>query len=76
MRSWFSTSAWRSVNMRRARSIVGVRRQAGKASCAARTASSRSAAEESGTRASSAPVAGSVTSRCSLVAASTNCPPT
>ena len=51
------------MKSRRARAIAGVERQPGKASRAAATAASTSAAPESGTVASVSPVAGFTTSR-------------
>jgi len=64
-----ASSPSRRANRRRPRSITLTARQAGSASRAARTAASRSPADESGTRASTAPVAGLVTSSASLDAA-------
>ena len=52
----------RSANRRRPRSITDTSRHSGSASRAARTAASRSAADDSGTRASTSPEAGLVTS--------------
>ena len=58
-----ASSRWRSSKSLRARAIVHTARHSGSAARAARTASSRSAAPDSGTRASPSPVAGLVTSR-------------
>ena len=55
----------RRANRRRARAITETSRQAGSASRAARTAASRSVALDRGTRASTSPLAGFVTSSCS-----------
>ena len=63
-----ATSRSRSSNSLRARAIVDTARHSGSASRAARTASSRSDAPESGTRASTSPVAGLVTSSTSVAA--------
>ena len=60
--SWWASSTCRKPNSQRARSIVERLRQAGKAARAAATAASTSDAPDSGTRASSSPVAGLVTS--------------
>ena len=57
-----ASSTWRKPNSQRARSIVERLRQAGKAARAAATAASTSSAPDSGTRASTSPVAGLVTS--------------
>ncbi len=73
--SWCASSTCRKPNSQRARSIVERLRQAGKVARAAATAASTSAAPESGTRASSSPVAGLVTSRCSPAADGTQRPP-
>jgi hypothetical protein len=67
--SWRATRRSRRSNSLRARAIVLTSRHAGSASRAARTAASRSAAPESGTRASTSPLAGLVTSRASEAAA-------
>ena len=71
-----ASSPWRSANSRRARSITDTARQAGRASRAATTAASRSAVEDSGTRASTSPVAGLVTGSCSDDVAGVHLPPT
>jgi hypothetical protein len=60
----------------RARAITDTSRQAGSAARAACTAASRSEALESGTRASTSPVAGFVTSSWSVEAAGVHDPPT
>ena len=60
--SWCASITWRKRNSQRARSIVERLRHPGNASRAAATAASTSAAPESGTRASTSPVAGLVTS--------------
>ena len=64
----------RSPNRSRARAITDTSRQAGSAARAAATAASRSAADDSGTRASVSPVAGFVTSSASVPAAAVHFP--
>ena len=71
-----ASSPSRSANSRRARSITDTARQAGSASRAAATAASRSAPLDSGTRASTSPVAGFVTSSASSDEAAVQVPPT
>jgi hypothetical protein len=66
----------RSANSLRARSIAATSRQAGSASRADLTAASRSAPLDSGTRASTSPLAGFVTSSCSDEADGVQEPPT
>jgi hypothetical protein len=65
----------RRANSLRARAITETSRHAGSAARAACTAASRSAELESGTRASTSPVAGLVTSSCSDAAAGVHDPP-
>ena len=72
--SWWASSTWRKPNSQRARSIVERLRQAGKAARAAATAASTSSAPDSGTRASTSPVAGLVTSSWSPAAAGRQSP--
>ena len=74
----FLRSSRRYLNSKqaRARSSGGVARQPGNASRAARTARSTSAGPESGTSASTSPVAGLVTGSRSLASASVHAPPT
>ena len=71
-----ASSPSRSPNRRRPRSMTLTARHSGRAARAALTAASRSAAFESGTRASVSPVAGLVTSRRSLDEAGVHPPPT
>ena len=73
--SWCASSVWRKPNSQRARSIVDLRRQPGSAARAAATAASTSLRPESGTRASTSPVAGLVTSSCSAPVDGTHAPP-
>ena len=70
-----SQSASRSAITARARFCGGVARQAGNASCAARTAASTSDAALRGTRATTSPVAGLMSSSSSTPPASTHSPP-
>jgi len=63
--SWRATRRWRRSKSLRARAIVLTARHAGRASRAACTAASGSAAEDIGTCASSLPVAGFLTSSAS-----------
>ena len=70
------SSAARRAKSLRPRSITGTSRQAGSACRAAPTAASRSAEEESGTLASTSPVAGAVTSSDSAADGATHSPPT
>ena len=65
----------RSANSLRARAITETSRHGGSAARAAWTAASRSAELESGTRASTSPVAGFVTSSWSDAAAGVHDPP-
>jgi hypothetical protein len=74
--SWRATSRSRSSNSLRARAIVLTARHSGSASRAAFTAASRSADDDSGTRASVSPVAGFVTSSVSVEVAGVHAPPT
>ena len=69
------SSPSRRANSLRARAITDTSRQAGRAARAACTAASRSVALDSGTRASTSPVAGLVTSSCSDEAAGVHDPP-
>ena len=69
-------SSSRSPKRRRARSITLTARHAGSAARAARTASSSSLRPDNGTRASSSPVAGLLTSRTSPAATAVHRPPT
>ena len=66
----------RSANRIRPRAITDTSRQAGSAARAAATAASRSADDDSGTRASVSPVAGFVTSSASLPVAAVHLPAT
>ena len=66
----------RRPNRARARAITLTSRHTGSASRAARTAASRSLAEDSGTRASTSPEAGLVTSRASVLVAGRHSPAT
>ena len=75
MSSLRSCSAWRSVKSQRARSITDLERQVSNASRAAATACSSSSFVDSGTRARTSPVAGLVTSSCSVEADGTHLPP-
>ena len=70
-----ATSPSRSANSFCARPITDTPRHAGSASRAARTASSRSDDEESGTRASTSPEAGLITSSASADADGVHRPP-
>ena len=71
-----STRPARSANSFCERPMTDTARHAGSASRAARTAASRSSAFESGTRASTSPVAGLVTSSASVEVAGVQAPPT
>ena len=71
-----ATSFSRSVNRRRARSGTATARHSGSAARAAATAASSSPAVESGTRTSTSPVAGLVTSSSSEDSDSVQRPPT
>ena len=66
----------RSAKSRRARPMTLTARHSGSAARAARTAASRSDDDDSGTRASTSPVAGLVTSSSSVPEAGVHWPPT
>ena len=68
--------ASRNAKSIRARAMTLTARHSGSAARAAATAASRSAAEESGTRARTSPVAGFVTSSCSEAVAGAQAPAT
>ena len=71
----WASSTWRKPNSQRARSMVERLRQAGKAARAAATAASTSVCTDSGTRASTPPSAGLVTSSACDDADGTHDPP-
>ena len=74
--SWCSTTRARSAKRARARCWGGVARQAGKASRAAAAAAATSSVLDSGTSASTAPLAGERVSSVLAAFGSTQAPPT